>query len=142
MSLNQMVININNQTDLLHEILQSCDCDATGIETSSRTEKISITETEFTEKTSQNKQGMSWEKELTKNYLCKKYLTSIIPEEFVYEEAADASVYRLQHDILKRMTLVVFRTYHFDKLLTLCRSDELKRWVKEKKWCRLLHKAK
>lgn len=126
MSLNQMVININNQTDLLH------DCEATGIETSSRTEKISITETEFTEKTSQNKQGISSEKKLTKNYLCKNYLTSIIPEEFVYEEAADVSVYRLQHDIIKRMTLVVFGTYHFDKLLTLCRSEELKSWVKEK----------
>lgn len=61
MSLNQMVININNQTDLLH------DCEATGIETSSRTEKISITETEFTEKTSQNKQGISSEKKLPKN---------------------------------------------------------------------------
>lgn len=61
-----MVININNQTDLLHEILQSCDCDATGIETSSRTEKIGITETEFTEKTSQNKQGISSEKKAYK----------------------------------------------------------------------------
>lgn len=30
------------------------------------------------------------------------------------------------------MTLVVFGTYHFDKLLTLCRSEELKSWVKEK----------
>lgn len=29
------------------------------------------------------------------------------------------------------MTLIVFGTYHFDTLLTLCNPEKLKSWVKE-----------
>lgn len=39
---------------------------------------------------------------------------------------------RLQHDVIKRMTLIVFGTHHFDKLLELSEPEELKVWVKEK----------
>lgn len=42
-----------------------------------------------------------------------------------------SSVYRLQHDVIRRMTLIVFGTYHFDKLLELSQPEELKSWVRE-----------
>lgn len=58
MSLNKMVISVDNQTDMLHEILESCNCNSSKNETSSRTEQNNITETEATEKTSQNRQGI------------------------------------------------------------------------------------
>ncbi|XP_052693201.1 uncharacterized protein LOC128171460 [Crassostrea angulata] len=131
MSLNKMVISVDNQTDMLHEILESCNCDSSKKEISSSAEQNNITETEATEKTSQNRQGISSEKKLKKKYTSKEYITSIIPEEFVNKEA-DPSVYRLQHDVIKRMTLIVYGTHHFDKLLELSKPEELKTWVKEK----------
>lgn len=131
MSLNKMVISVNDQSGMLREILESCNCDSSKTEIGGRTEQIDITETEATEKTSQKRQGMSSEKKLKKNYTSKEYITSIIPGEFVNKET-DSFVYRLQHDVIKRMTLIVFGTYHFDKLLELCKPEELKSLVKGK----------
>ena len=50
--------------------------------------------------------------------------------EFV-DKVPKTSKYRLQHDVIKRMTLIVFGTFHFDKLLELSKPEDLEGWIKE-----------
>lgn len=60
------------------------------------------------------------------------FLTSIIPMEFA-DKVRNTSMYRLQHDVVKRMALIVFGTHHFDELLKFSKPEDLKGWIKEKK---------
>ena len=39
------------------------------------------------------------------------------------------SKYRLQHDVIQRMTLIVFGTFHFDKLLEFSKRKDLEGWI-------------
>lgn len=59
-------------------------------------------------------------------------LTNLLSKEFVIKEANGPN-YRLQHEVIKRMTLIVFGTHHFDKLLELSNPEDLKGWIKQKK---------
>ncbi|XP_065941830.1 uncharacterized protein [Magallana gigas] len=130
MSLNKMKINVNDDKyDKLFELLESCNCDTFGDETKCKTEQNENTGIETTEETSNIQQGLSSKDKPKKHCKSKEDIPSFIPKEFVKKEA---SIYRLQHDVIKRMTLIVFGTYHFDKLLTLCNLEELRPWVKEK----------
>ncbi|XP_078339364.1 uncharacterized protein LOC111107586 isoform X2 [Crassostrea virginica] len=56
---------------------------------------------------------------------------SLMSWEFV-DKVPKTSKYRLQHDVINRMTLIVFGTFHFDKLLELSKPEDLKGWIKEK----------
>ena len=64
-------------------------------------------------------------------YKNKEYVKSLLSKEFIIQEAETLS-YKLQHEVIQRMVLIVFGTYHFDKLLELSKPEELKSWVKEK----------
>lgn len=59
-------------------------------------------------------------------------LTTLLSEEFVIKDT-NAPNFKLQHEVLKRMTLIVFGTHHFDKLLELSNPEDLKGWIKQKK---------
>lgn len=130
MSLNQMEINVNNQNDILFEILESCNCVPTGKETKSGTKQIEITGSEVTLDTNNTKHKSSSENKPTKRIRSREDIISLIPMAFV-NKVPGTSVYRLQHEVIKRMTLIVFGTYHFDKLFELSKPEELKEWVKK-----------
>lgn len=130
MSLNQMEINVNSQNDILSEILESCV--PTRKETKSGTKQIEITATKVTLETSNTEHASSSESKHIKRIRSREDIISLIPMEFV-NKVPGASVYRLQHDVIKRMALIVFGTYHFDTLLKYSKPEELKPWVKEKK---------
>lgn len=131
MSLNQMEINVNNQNDILFEILESCNCVPTREETKSSKNQNEITGTGLTLETSNTEHVSSSETKPKKRIRSREDIISLIPMEFV-NKVPGASVYRLQHDVIKRIALIVFGTFHFDKLLALSKPDELKEWVKKK----------
>ena len=37
--------------------------------------------------------------------------------------------YRLQHDVIQRMTLIVFGTIHFEKFLEFSKRKDLEGWI-------------
>lgn len=61
-----------------------------------------------------------------------EFLESLLPREFVVKEAK-GTIYRLQHYVIKRMTLIVFGTYNFEKLLQISKREDLQGWIEEKK---------
>lgn len=140
MSLNQMEIDVNNQHFMLFQILKSCNCDSTRKETKRGREQIEITGTEVTGETSYTEEVLYYRNKPKRSDRSGEDIISLIPMEFV-NRVTGTSVYRLQHDVIKRMTLIVFGTYHFDKLLELSKPEELKTWVKKKTRQLLLHKA-
>lgn len=135
MSLNQMEINVNDPNDMLFKILSSCGCGTTKNDNNSKTikmkpttttkRKVRYADTELNSMTTHKK-----------NETNKEYFQSLLSKEFVVRKAevkeADTTIYRLQHDVIKRMTLIVFGTYHFDKLLEFSKPEELKGWIKKK----------
>ncbi|XP_062591910.1 uncharacterized protein LOC134253400 [Saccostrea cucullata] len=58
-------------------------------------------------------------------------LTSIIPMEFVVEE--EPSVFVIQHEIIKRMTLITFGKLFFSELLKFSSREDLEGWIKRRK---------
>ncbi|XP_065939713.1 uncharacterized protein [Magallana gigas] len=142
MSLNQMEINVNNPNDILFEILESCKCVPTTKETQNSTKQIEITGTEVTLKTSDTGHESSSENKPKKRIMSREDIISLIPMKFVNKlKVQEACVYRLQHDVIKRMTLIVFGTYHFDKLLELSEPEELKEYVKKQSNTAIVHVA-
>ena len=47
------------------------------------------------------------------------------------DKVPKTSKYRFQHDVIKRTTLIVFGTFHFDKLLERSKPEDLEGWIKE-----------
>lgn len=66
-------------------------------------------------------------------------MKSLLSKEFIIQEAETLS-YKLQHEVIQRMVLIVFGTYHFDKLLQYSKQD-LKGWIQEKSFCSNLFKS-
>lgn len=126
-----METNVNNQNEKLFEILESCNCDSTGKEEKYAMEQSETTGTESIGERSNTNQGASSVNKFKKHCRSIKHITSLIPLEFVKKEKR-ATVYRLQHDVIQRMTLIVFGTSHFDKLLELSQPQDLKAYVREK----------
>lgn len=124
MSLNQMEINVGNPNKGLFEILRSCNCGTNKNPNNSKTTKTESSETKKKESDSD------------KNLCCgtkpkkkeKDNITTLLSNEFVVKK--DTSTYRLQHDVIKRMALIVFGTHHFDKLLEFSKQEDLKGWIK------------
>lgn len=54
----------------------------------------------------------------------------LLPLEFP-DKVQDTNKYRLQHDVVKRMTLIVYGTYHFDKLLEYAKPKDLAGWIEK-----------
>nr|XP_022298562.1 uncharacterized protein LOC111107586 isoform X2 [Crassostrea virginica] len=107
MSLSQMEVDVKNPNDRLFNELETCKSN-----NSKQAEPVVGTVTEIVrrDKVEEIQSLMSWE--------------------FV-DKVPQTSKYRLQHDVIKRMTLIVFGTFHFDKLLELSKQEDLKGWIKE-----------
>lgn len=68
----------------------------------------------------------------------KEYVKSLLSKEFIIQEA-ETSSYKLQHEVIQRMVLIVFGTYHFDKLLQYSKqAKDLKGWTQKKSYFRNL----
>lgn len=65
-----------------------------------------------------------------KNDMSKEFLESLIPKEFVVKEEKE-NIYRLQHYVIKRMTLIVFGTYNFETLLKFSKQEDLQGWIEK-----------
>ncbi|XP_062612801.1 uncharacterized protein LOC134274542 [Saccostrea cucullata] len=61
----------------------------------------------------------------------KVQLQKILPLEFVLQ--VDSSVYVLQHEIIKRITLITFGKFYFSDLLKFSSKKDLVGWIKLKK---------
>lgn len=65
-------------------------------------------------------------------------MKSLLSKEFIIQEA-ETSSYKLQHEVTQRMVLIVFGTYHFDKLLQYSKqAKDLKGWIQKKSYFRNL----
>ena len=57
-------------------------------------------------------------------------MSPVMSWEYVNKEP-NSNRYRLQHDVIKRMALIVFGTFHFDKLLELTKQENLEGWIRK-----------
>ena len=107
MSINQMEVDVNNPNDKLFKELETCKSN-----NPKQAEPLIGTITEIIRlgNVEDIQSLMSWE--------------------FV-DKVPKTSKYRLQHDVIKRMTLIVFGTFHFDKLLELSKPEDLEGWIKK-----------
>lgn len=130
MSLNQMEIDFDTTNDMLNEILKSCQC---GINKNdnSKTKQMKSLGTKLRNIGDELNDSI-FKSTLEEKDRHREYMTSLLSNEFVVKDA-DTSNYRLQHAVIKRMALIVFGTYHFDKLLEFSKQEDLKGWVKVKK---------
>lgn len=120
MSLNQMEIDIKTPNSMFYKIRKSCIC-CTGNNESGTLP----TQMESTETTSKEISVAA-----NDSYSETKFMMLLSTEFVVQEEGT--SIYRLQHEVIKRMALIVFGTYHFNKLLEFSKQEELKGWIQEK----------
>ena len=110
MSLNHMEVDVENPDEKLFHELETCKSyDHTQAELSVDT-KVEIVQ---------------------HDEIDSEKIKSLISWEFV-NKVPNSSKYRLQHDVIKRMTLIVFGAFHFGKLLELSEPEDLKGWIKEK----------
>lgn len=107
MSLNQMEIDVNNPNKMLFKSLEVCKSDKLTHAELPVDTKIKISEHE---------KSMD--------------ILTLIPREFV-DEVPKTSKYRLQHEVIKVITLHVFGTFHFDKLLELSTREDLEGWIQQ-----------
>ena len=57
-------------------------------------------------------------------------ISSVDP--FVDRVPGTSNNYRIQHDVIKRMTLIVYGTCHFEKLLEYAKPEDLEGWIVKK----------
>lgn len=126
-----MEINVNGNNDLLHKILHSCNCIINKMKTN-KTQEIGSVGTEMKGDTNDSGRGSSSGTKSEKNDKDGESITSLIPMEFVVKEE-NKSIYRLQHAVIRRMTLIVFGTHHFDKLVTFPKQEDVNVWIRKKK---------
>lgn len=128
MSLNQMEIDVNISNDMLFEILRSCAFGTTNSNKNSITKKM-LTKSTITE-LSDADMDMNYVTRPKTNDEDKEYMKTLLSKEFVVRKAG-TTIYRLQHDVIKRMALIVFGTYHFNELLKFSKQDELKGFIRK-----------
>ena len=107
MSLNKMEIDVENLNDMLFNGLETC-------KSSNHTQAEPLVDTIIEIIRHGNDDDIH----------------SLMSLEFV-DKVPNTSEYRLQHEVIKRMTLIVFGTYHFDKLLELSKREDLEGWIKK-----------
>lgn len=137
MSMNQMEINITAPNETLFEILRSCSCGTSENESDRITTQMESTKTTKKEDcyTENDVCSGTKPKNICKN---KEYVKSLLSKEFIIQEA-ETSSYKLQHEVIQRMVLIVFGTYHFDKLLLYSKqAKDLKGWIQKKSYFRNL----
>lgn len=122
MSLNEMMIDLTESNDMLSELLHI-------------KKRNSITRTlEPNNPSGAEIQECAdiemHESEPIRYDMDREFLDSLLPREFVVKEAK-GTIYRLQHYVIKRMTLIVFGTYNFEKLLQISKREDLQGWIEE-----------
>lgn len=150
MSLNEREINVTVQNDGFDELLESCDCNDTPPKSNNQLEvpstdapgddanKTTSSGLEIVIQTQKGQKNVHKPEESSLSIPSKyknrqDFLTSKIPMEFT-DKVRGTSIYRLQHDVVKRMVLIVFGTHHFDKLLKFSKPEDLRGWIKKKKF--------
>lgn len=118
MSLNEMMIDLAASNDMLRDLLH--------IKKRNRNTKT-LKQTDVQECADIEMH----ESEAIMYDMDREFLDSLLPGEFVVKEAN--GIYRLQHYVIKRMTLIVFGTYNFEKLLQISKREDLQGWIEEKK---------
>lgn len=122
-SLNEMMIDLNVSNDMLHDLLLIT-------KRNSNTQTVRPNNPPGAEIQECADIEMHGAKPINENqYMSKRFLESLLPKEFVVKE--EKEIYRLQHYVIKRMTLIVFGTYHFETLLQFSKREDLQGWVKE-----------
>lgn len=61
-------------------------------------------------------------------------MKSLPSKEYVIQET-ETSSYKLQHEVIHRMVLIVFGTYQFDKLFQYAKQEDLKEWIQKNMFC-------
>ena len=107
MSLNQMEMDVENLNEMIFNELETC-------KTNNRTQAEPLVGTIIDILRHGNDEDIQ----------------SLMSWEFV-NKVPNSNKYRLQHDVIKRMTLIVFGTFHFNKLLELTKREDLKGWIEK-----------
>nr|XP_022299517.1 uncharacterized protein LOC111108173 [Crassostrea virginica] len=104
MSLNQMEIDVENPDEKLSRILKISKLAQNELQSGKNIKKAGHEKSED--------------------------IISLLSEEFV-DKIPNSTKYRLQHDVIKKMTLIVFGTYHFEQLLDLSTPNDMDGWIKQ-----------
>nr|XP_022319921.1 uncharacterized protein LOC111122419 isoform X1 [Crassostrea virginica]XP_022319928.1 uncharacterized protein LOC111122419 isoform X1 [Crassostrea virginica]XP_022319937.1 uncharacterized protein LOC111122419 isoform X1 [Crassostrea virginica] len=79
-----------------------------------------------------NRMEKAFETHLVTGDMSDKFVGSLFPWEFVDRVPGTSNKYRIQHDVIKRMTLIVYGTCHFAKLLEYAKPEDLEGWIEKK----------
>ena len=107
MSLNQMEMDVENLNEMIFNELETC-------KTNNRTQAEPLVGTIVDILRHGNDEDIQ----------------SLMSWEFV-NKVPNSNKYRLQHDVIKRMTLIVFGNSHFNKLLELTKREDLEGWIEK-----------
>lgn len=125
MSLNEMMIDLTDSNDMLSELLhiKKRNINTRTLEPNnpSGAEIQECADIEM------------HESEPMRYDMDREFLESLLPREFVVKEAK-GTIYRLQHSVIKRMTLIVFGTSNFEKLLQISKREDLQGWIEESRF--------
>lgn len=132
MSLNEMEIDITTSSKELFKILESHEpCTHSKKEERHRKTKKKSSETEDTDNTLENKSQEPCASNSTRVYRSKEFIMALLPLDFVDKVPKSPNKYRLQHDVIKRMTLIVYGICHYDKLLEYAKPEDLAGWIEK-----------
>nr|XP_022301281.1 uncharacterized protein LOC111109456 isoform X4 [Crassostrea virginica] len=104
MSLNQMEIDVKNINEKLRSILEMYKHKQTDSKSDTNIEVVEHGKAED--------------------------FCSLLSWEFV-DKIPNTTKYKLQHNVIKKMTLIVFGTYYFDKLLEVSNETDIRGWIKK-----------
>lgn len=131
MSLNEMEIEIHPSNKELNEIIESHKpCAHVKKEEKGKNKKKSI-KTEIPDDTVNKESPEASASTSPRLNMSDEFIKSSIPLEFVDKVPDTPNKFRLQHDVIKRMTLIVYGTCHFDKLLEYAKPEDLEGWIEK-----------
>lgn len=122
MSLNQMEIDIKTPNSMFYKIRKSCICRTGYNESGTLPTQMNSTET------TSRKISVAANDSYSETRLMMLMSTEFV----VQEDSENTSTYRLQHEVIKRIALIVFGTYHFNQLLEFSQQEELKGWIQKR----------
>lgn len=127
--LNEMEKDINVSNKEILTFLESHEpCQHGEIEHVDETNQLKLVQTED----AVNRMEKAFESQLVTGDTSDKFVGSLFPWEFVDRVPGTSNKYKIQHDVIKRMTLVVYGTCHFAKLLEYAKPEDLEGWIEKK----------
>lgn len=127
-SLNEMEINLNDSNDMLYDILESCTHNKKRTSSTIENKNPHSSGTKMSDSADIEEHEAPSRAEPIKYDRNKEFLDSLLLREFVVKETK-GTIYRLQHYVIKRMTLIVFGTNDYGKLLTFSKREDLQGWI-------------